>query len=164
MTGSIKMVWWWPFRFILDGWWWWVLLLPRWCLQQNWSRYWHVAKKVILSKFWQKDDCEKWAIVPQRKIAPDKELHLCRTIRPTVGTLRPHSCPQCLQLCTFSMWNLYKIKTIWVPKDKPINACFLYSRLDPVGSVQCSGSLRWWSCGLGQYSTAMVVLACTESL
>ena len=131
MTGSIKMVWWWPFRFIWDGWWWSVLLLPRWIGD--------VFNKIdpdidMWQQRWFCQSFDKWTIVPQRKIAPDKELHLCRTIRPTVGTLRPHFCPQCLQLCIFSMWN--KIKTTWVPKDKPVSAWFLYSRLDPVGSVQ----------------------------
>ena len=131
---------------------WWQVRL-RWCgddhLDSSWMVgdgrffYYHgdVFNKIdpdidMWQKRWFCQSFDKRTIVPQRKIAPDKELHLCRTIRPTVGTLRPHSCPQCLQLCTFSMWNLYKIKTIWAPKDKPVNACFLYSRLDPVGSVQ----------------------------
>ena len=122
-----------------------ITTVNRWCLQQNWSRYWQVATKVILSKFWQMDDCaakedRTWQGTPSLPDHPPDGRHFEILFLSAVSAT--------LQFL------IVKLRTTWILKDKPVSACFLYSRLDPVGSVQWS--LRWWSCGLGQYSTVMV--------
>ena len=125
---------------------WWQARL-RWCGDHHLDSSWMDGD----GGFWQKDDWDKmgdcaakddhtWQETPSLPDHPPDGRHFETSFLSAVSAT--------LQFL------IVKLRTTWILKDKPVSACFLYSRLDPVGSVQWS--LRWWSCGLGQYSTVMV--------